>query len=192
MKIAPHLRQADFDALLRLFSDDPDEAAQVYEKLRGGLIRFFAFRGCSDPDRLADETFDRVSARTERFDSSLGAGPEHFLYGFARLIALEDRRSSPNELSLDGFEEIIPDGSSPPDEKEEDYFNLLRNCFGQLPEEERNLLVEYFSFEGRARIETRSRMGLRLSCTPSALYTRVSRLREKLRKCVGRGLNGNV
>ena len=92
MKDRNVLNQEDLDALLLLFSEDREEAGKAYEKMRGGLARYFEAKGCDDPFDLADETLTRVARKASTFDRSQNARPSTFVYGFAAKVFLENTR----------------------------------------------------------------------------------------------------
>ncbi len=51
------LTQEDFDALLKWFSPNREEAGGKYEKIREGLIRYFHSRGfAAGTDKNAEDT----------------------------------------------------------------------------------------------------------------------------------------
>lgn len=183
MKSRSNLGQTEFDALLNLLSGNREEAGDLYEKLRRGLLRFFYYKGFSDPASLADETFNRVAARTHKFDPSTNASLECYFYGFAVRIAMEHKRSIARELSQNSSE---MNGNAvfidPADNASES--DCLENCLGTLREEDCELLIEYYSDEGRERIKHRTEMCERLNCSPSALHTRISRTKDRLRPCI--------
>ena len=49
------------DRLLAALGDDREEAGRHYLEIRRRLERLFAWRGCTSPDELADETINRVA-----------------------------------------------------------------------------------------------------------------------------------
>ena len=57
------LSQEDFDALLAWLDPEREQAGLKYEQIRGSLIKIFTGRGCTDPEELADETINRVTAK---------------------------------------------------------------------------------------------------------------------------------
>lgn len=183
MKRSFHLGQSDFDSLLSLLSSDREEAGEIYEQLRGGLLRFFHYKGCSDAADLVDETFDRVAVRTAKFDPSLSADPKRYFYGFAVLIAKEHKRKAARLVPLNGRE--VNDGASSNGAiAGEAQMGLLQDCLKRLDPTDRGLITEYYSREGQARIDLRHRMCDQLNCTATSLYVRTLRIRKRLRACI--------
>lgn len=181
MKNRLDLGQSEFDALLGLFSDNRDEAGAVYERLRQGLLRFYRYRGISDAESLIDETLDRVAARSARFDPSLGVEPKAFVYGFATRIAMEQARKAALTRQLDGLEPLCRD--DPPAGPGDAEHNCMRACLDKLSDADRELVIEYYSYEAGGKTELRNAMAERLDCTPATLYVRVCRVRKRLKKC---------
>lgn len=183
MKKSFHLGQSEFEALLNLLSDDRDEAGGVYERLRRGLSRFFRYKGCSDPEGLVDETFNRIAARTHKFDPGSYDSPERYFYGFAVRIAKEHKRDTARLTPLNGSEAAGTSCTGAEDQSDSG-LRCLQSCLGKLDVRDEELINEYYSLQGRARIDLRHRMCERLSCTSSALYVRTLRIRKALKGCI--------
>jgi DNA-directed RNA polymerase specialized sigma24 family protein len=183
MKKGFHLGQSEFDALLNLLSPDRDEAGVVYERVRLGLFRYFRYKGCADPADLVDETFNRVAVRTEKFDSASNLTPERYFYGFAGLIAKEHKRKTARLSPLDGSEANGHAAITSSSDGERELI-CLEGCLGTLDADDRELITEYHSLEGQARIDLRHRICGRLSLTPTALYVKMSRIRKRLKRCI--------
>ncbi len=177
------LGQEQFDALLGLFSANQEEAGEKYEKIRNALIRYFNIKGCPDPPRLADKTINRVAAKLHTFDSSLDGQLSTYFYGFASNILLEHRREMPKEVGLTDDE--LTDWPMPeiddPDEAEN---ACLDRCLEQLPTDEKELIIEYYSRDKLERIELRQQICQRLNCNAPALYARISRIKKILKGCI--------
>ena len=60
------LTRESLEALLACLGSDPEQAAQHYEQIRRKLIRLFEWRGCHNPEDLADETFNRVASQLRK------------------------------------------------------------------------------------------------------------------------------
>jgi RNA polymerase sigma factor (sigma-70 family) len=183
MKDRYELGQKDFDALLGLFSANREEAGEKYEQVRRGLVRFFQFKGCSDPQSLTDETINRVAAKLDAYDPSKGSKPASYFYGFASNILKEYRRNSGRESALDEKQFIVSPLVSEETENEPE-MTKLRRCIEELEPDEKDLVLEYYGREGRERIDTRRRMCDQLNCSAAALYTRISRIKNSIRDCI--------
>ena len=62
----------------------------------------------------------------------------------------------------------------------------LRECLRDLSEENRELIIEYYQEEGRAKIEDRKTLAGKLGISLNALFSRAKRIRDKLEQCVTR------
>lgn len=191
MKNSYDLGQKEFDGLLGLFSENREEAGEKYEQIRRGLVRFFQIKGCADPQSLTDETINRVAAKLPAFDPSRNIRPVSYFYGFAANILLEYRRGAAKESVFD--DGWISGGQPKTDEEPDDRERTcLEQCLEELPEKEKDLVIEYYSRDRQERIELRQRMCGRMQCTAAALYTRVCRIKSILKNCIETCTNGVV
>lgn len=169
-----------FARLLEALHANPDEAAEEYERLRRTLLKFFDWRGVPAPEECADEVLDRLARKLE---TTVVRDVRKYMYGIARLVALE-RRRGPIFDAIDDVPElplvVAPAGS--------DDGNRLHDCFDRcldaLPEESRSLLLRYYEGERNAKISNRRRLATMFGVTENALRSRVQRLRDRLEQCV--------
>lgn len=182
MKDAYNLVQQDFDALLGLFSGDREEAGRSYEKLRNGLIRFFQFRGCNDPEQLVDETFNRVASKVADYESAKNSNPTGYIYGFARNVLLEQARKKETQLEPEhlGIQTV----AETYDDARELAFECLTKCLDEFPERERSLVIEYYCRERVEKIADRKRLAANAKCSQAALHLKIFRIKGRLRTCV--------
>lgn len=182
------LTAREFIRLLKYLGEDEDEAGRKYEDLRRTLIRFFEWRGAPFPEEHADETFNRLARK-------LDAGVEirdisHYSYEVARLVCLEALKKGQNrreQLDESEHEIAAPDASVEVVEKEV-RLACLDDCLDALSDENRELIVEYYSDEKRRQIDRRKDLAARLGLRRDALANRAQRLRDKLEQCVKRCL----
>jgi DNA-directed RNA polymerase specialized sigma24 family protein len=88
------------------------------------------------------------------------------------------------------LEELIP-VDAPPDHRAEDddlRVAYLRECLGSLPKESRELIIEYYREEGRAKIDDRKALAEKLGISLNALFSRAKRIRDRLEQCLTRRL----
>ena len=183
MKNRYELGQEQFDALLVLFSADRDEAGEKYEQIRRGLVRFFHYKGCSDPQSLVDETINRVAVKIHKFDHSRNITPASYFYGFAANILLEYRRNSAREISLDDGQYAYKE-SAAEDESDKAETSCLHKCLEKLSVDEKELFIEYYARERQEKIEFRRKMCELLNCRAAALQSKIFRIKSSLRGCI--------
>ena len=169
-----------------------DSGGQKYLEIRRRLVRYFERKNCSPADELADETLSRVARRLAEEGEIRNAAPAQYCYMVARFVFLEHRRrpaQSPISLeSLPLIDRDLPD-TQPPWERHEaesqaKRVQCLATCLRQLPSAHRELILEYYRGEQRAKIELRRRLAERLGLTANALSIRACRIRERLEQCV--------
>lgn len=183
----------DFNALLAWLSPDSEAAALTYETIRADLIRIFRWRGCSDPEGMADETIIRVSRKVGEMAGSYTGSPVRYFFGVAKNMLHEyDRKRDPS-LSTQPEQFVLP---AWPLEEEAHTKERLHECFEQclkrLESTDRKVVVGYYEGRGRAKIEARKRLANRLKIDLNALRVRTGRIRARLRECIENCLSGDV
>lgn len=176
------LTTESFEDLLALFSDDREVAGVRYEQMRAGLVRFFDFRGCTDPEALADDTINRVALKAGACDGARTVRLTAFFYGFAANVLMEYRRRAKREVPLVENNEVPHDHAASENNEKRDV--CLTACLEKLPDAEREMIVEYYAFEGEKKLETRAFLCERLGCSPGTLYTKIFRIKAELRGCI--------
>ncbi len=185
MKKDKNLTQQDFDVLLGWLSADRDEAGVLYEKIRLGLIKFFRFRGCLDPQMLADDTINRVAVRIPSFDTSKNVKAVTYFYGFASKVFLEYLRSvQTREISLDTENFPKPQSFWSKNDAAEVEHLCLEDCLSKLSTEDNRLVVDYYCKEKDEKNQVREGLARTLNLKMPALHTKVFRLRSVLRDCI--------
>lgn len=170
------ITQEPFDALLAWLGPDREAAGQKYELIRSGLIRIFVSHGFSDAEDLADLTINRVVDRLQDIREGYVGEPARYFHGVARNIIREARRRK--EVATDRLPER-PAGVEQPSDAQE----CLLRCLGLLSDERRELLLDYYLYEGRSKIEHHREMARELGITAGALRIRVHHIRAALEKC---------
>jgi len=176
MKTGWVLAQEDFDRLLHWLDADVEAAGREYETIRQRLIKIFARRGCSEAEDLADETINRVTAKLETIIDDYEGSPRFYFYRVAQLVHMEYlKRPRPPEVSCDlsAFSE----------EKEREY-ECLDSCLERLSPDQRELVLQYYQKDKRAKIEGRQRLAERLGIAVNALRIRAHRIRARLQQCL--------
>jgi DNA-directed RNA polymerase specialized sigma24 family protein len=175
-----------FARLLAALDPDPERAGERYLVLRRKLLAFFEWRGAPAPDASADRTLDIAARRI--------AGGEHvrnvsnYCVGIARIVLLEALRNRKREQSaIQGLAASL-DPSAQEDDALRDAFD---RCLEALPEDSRDLILTYYSAEGRSRVDTREQLAARLAIPVSALRIRAYRVRVRLEAAVKAALAGD-
>jgi DNA-directed RNA polymerase specialized sigma24 family protein len=90
------------------------------------------------------------------------------------------------------LEELITLAAPPERRGEDDDLRVvcLRECLRSLPKENRELIIEYYRDEGRAKIEDRKALAEMLGISLNALFSRAKRIRDRLEQCVTLRLKG--
>ena len=169
-----------FDKLLARFSLDRDEAAHQYEIARTKLIRFFEWRGAEFTDALSDETLDRVARRLDE-GVQIDNLPS-YIHAVAQHVWMEERKPKPT-VAWDDIPEI--DRQQVVIEPESEVgLDCLDRCLEALTVDSRQLIVDYYQEERRAKIELRQQLAEKLGIPLNALRIRAHRIRATLEKCV--------
>ena len=169
------LTQESFDALLDWLDPQREQAGQKYEDIRSSLIKIFTSRGCFEPEDLADETINRVTRKLKQIEADFTGDPARYFYGVANKVHLEYLRRKPVQLPP-----VLPLTS---DEVERE-FECLERCMDQLTPENRQLVLQYYQEEKKARIDHRKLLAGKLGIAVNALRIRVCRIRASLQECV--------
>ncbi|HEX6715779.1 MAG TPA: hypothetical protein VF088_01635 [Pyrinomonadaceae bacterium] len=168
--------QEDFDRLLAWLDEDRDEAGKKYEKIRTRLIKIFACRGCCEPEDLADETINRVTARLSEILLNYQGDPVVYFYGVARKVHLEyvrrQDRSVPEKVTIDRNDD------------EERMYECLDRCMETLPEKNQQFVIRYYQDEKKAKIDNRNLLAAEMGIAVNALRIRAHRIRKLLKECV--------
>ncbi|HEX3560756.1 MAG TPA: hypothetical protein VHU19_16245 [Pyrinomonadaceae bacterium] len=169
------LTQAAFDSLLAWLDADREQAGKKYENIRLRLIRIFTCRGRLDAEELADETINRVTLKAATVSKGYVGDPALYFYGVAHKVFLESVRKPPAAAA--------PPPAANSDEVEREY-QCLEDCMEQLPHGNRELVLEYYRDEKRAKINHRKELAERMGIAPNALRIRAHRIRLTLQQCV--------
>lgn len=177
------LSQEAFNTLLDWLAANRDEAGIKYEAIRRRLITMFAGRRCYEAEDLADETINRVANKVPDVRVNYSGDPALYFYAVANNVYLEFLRKKPLQAppqNLTGTNEV------------EEAARCLDECLQKLTPENRELVVEYYQEEGKAKIDHRKSLADRLEIAPNALRIRACRVRKSLEKCLERCLSGKV
>ena len=180
------LTAESFSKLLLRFDEDPEQAGERYEELRRKLIRFFEWRGAPFPEDQTDETLNRL---TKRIDEGVSVkNISSYSLEIARLVFLEALKG--NDFKKESLDEINVAASSSDETGEKEVrLTCLDDCLSTLPQNSRELIIEYYRDAKRDRVERRRALAELWGLNREALANRAQRLRDKLEQCVNRCLS---
>ena len=170
-----------FGRLLNWLDPNDESAATKYEKIRQRLIRLFVCRGCYEAELLADQTIDRVTQKVAQVADGYVGEPAPYFYGVANKIYLEWLRGQKRVGEMSVAE---PRAEEPDENEREAEYSCLEKCLEELSSESKELIVEYYRDEKRAKIERRKNLAKSLGITIGALQIKASRIRSRLYTCV--------
>jgi len=176
-----------FRQFLHWLDEGIDSGGERYLEMRRRLALYFDRKNCLSPDDLADETLNRVARKLEEQGSITDLSPAHYCYVVARFVFLEYLRGG--QTAQTSFDEPVHSAALPGDKSSENQaretlHQCLEHCLGQLPERDRELILEYYRGEQRTKIEGRYRLAKRLGLSMNALSIRACRIRDKLEACI--------
>ena len=187
------LSQGAFDRFLSTLDPDRELAGERYETLRRNLIHLFTWRGCREPEDHADEAINRTIRKIDEGEEIRDL--ISYVHGVARHLLLEVFKSRQREQNA--LEQLPPpiiparepdrliDGAG---DGTGDGVPCLRRCLNRLPQESRQLIIQYYQGDKRAKIEQRKQLADSLRITANALRFRAFDLRQKLEGCITRCL----
>ncbi len=178
MKKDWELTPESFGRLLDWLDSDRQKAGEKYQKIRLRLIKIFASHGCSNPEDLADRTFNTVTSKIDWLVENYIGDPILYFCGVARNIIKEDLRERTRTT------EFSESKMRQDDNDEEQVYDCLDRCLATLSEKNLRLVREYYQEKGHEKITHRRRMADELDITMRALRLRVYHLRLQLRECI--------
>jgi RNA polymerase sigma factor (sigma-70 family) len=169
------LTQAAFDSLLAWLDSDREKAGKKYEDIRRRLIKIFTCRGCHEAEDLADETINRVTSKVDQVAGGYAGDPALYFYGVANKIHHEYLRRKPPAA-------VAPPAILTQDIEQE--YECLEECMRRISPASRELIMQYYREEKRAKIDHRKELAERLGIALNALRIRAHRVRASLQQCV--------
>ncbi|MGH9851774.1 MAG: RNA polymerase sigma factor [Blastocatellia bacterium] len=191
MKKDRQFSEEDFQRFLNWLDPDPEKAAQTYEKMRCHLIKLLDKRGCRFSEDLADESFDRVILRLPNMPDPSKVVPAAYLVAVAKNRYLEyvEEMSKMDHLPDSDHADFLSPASGQGAERDE-ALDCLERCLAELSPESRQLILEYYRENKRAKIDNRQKIAEDLGLTFNALRIRAHRIRDALRKWLDECLKG--
>jgi DNA-directed RNA polymerase specialized sigma24 family protein len=134
-------------------------------------------KGFSDAEDLADETINRVMKRLPEIRETYVGDRARYFHGVARYIILEMNRRKEvavEELPVTPLESDV----------HSDEYDCLVKCLRFLQSDKRELILDYYIYDGRDKIAQHRLMASELGITEGALRGRAHQVRGNLEKCI--------
>ncbi len=174
------LNEERLTKLLEALDADERVAAERYEHLRRGLIRFFDWRGSTWAESDADETIDRVARKL--IDTPI-ENVHNFAHAVARNVARESlRRQQREQVGLESVYDISIHRVQ--DAEAEKRFDCFERCLKELPVGKEKLILSYYQGDKQTRIRNRQQMAERVGIPLNRLRIQAHRIREALEACI--------
>ena len=171
------ITQEQFDSLLSWLDVDRELAGKRYEAIRSSLVKTFVLNGFNDAEDLADETINRVMRRLPDIRIGYTSEPAYYFHGVARNVIRERRRRKeiPDERV-----EILAEPQAEPSEKSV----CLGHCLRRLSASKRDLILDYYLYEGHRKIEHHKGMAVELKISTGAIRNRAHKIKSNLADCM--------
>jgi RNA polymerase sigma factor (sigma-70 family) len=175
-----------FDGLMAWLSSSTENPGDKYETIRQSLVKLFVWNGCWDAEDLADETIDRVMRKVPEIAIDYSGDPALYFYGVARMMLKERRRQKTISSESQSLESRLTTRSQQSDDTDEinRRFECLEECIGKLPADSRELILDYYQEEKRAKIDFRQQIAQRMGMDVENLRVKVFRIRASIYKCM--------
>jgi RNA polymerase sigma factor (sigma-70 family) len=177
-----------FEEILAWLNPDREVAAAMYVQLRHDLAKIFTFRGCSDPEGLTDEAFDRIAKKVHEVRPTYVGDPRLYFRAVANNLVKEDLKRAKTQVFLEEPELPEPTTIQSDEDETEDIEECLRSCLQKLSAENRKLIVDYYAQEKQAKIDHRSELAQQFGISVQTLRVKVYRIRVSLQGCIERCL----
>lgn len=179
------LTQEAFDKLLRWLDPDRERAGIKYESIRTRLVKIFTCRACSDAEELADETINRVASKIDEIAPDYEGDPTPYFYAVSQRVHQEYiRKCQMRQADVSPEDAVDQAGNISLSVDDEAEYECLDHCMGDLPAENRKLVLEYYQHEKQAKIDHRKRLAEEMGLAVNALRIRAYRIRQALEGCV--------
>lgn len=178
------ITQTQFDSLLVWLNPDREVAGRKYKTIHSGLVRIFISKGLNDAEDLADETINRVILRLPKIEKGYRGEPARYFHGVARNVIRECSRRK--EVATGNIDVRIDPAFDAPEEHD-----CLGHCLDHLSDTKRNLILDYYLYEGQSKIEHHKRMAGQRRMTVGAIRSRAFHIRLHLQDLMRQCALGN-
>ena len=181
-----------FEEILAWLNPDRAIAATMYVQLRHDLAKIFTFRGCTDPEGLTDEVFDRVAKKVHEVQPTYVGDPRLYFRAVANNLVKEDLKRARTQVSLEESELREPTTTESDKDDAEDTEECLHSCLQKLSADNRKLIMDYYAKEKQAKIDHRSELAQQFGISVETLRVKVYRIRVSLQGCIERCLKSKA
>ncbi len=183
------INQEDFERFPRWLEPSQEHAAQRYEHIRRKLITICAARGGSHPEEMADECIDLVVRKVPEIAPTYTGEPEFYFYSVVKFVVLRWLRKNQTVELSDRAD--VEDQSGDFFEVEKQH-ECLDQCLDQLDDLSREIALEYYRHDKKAKIDHRWALAQRTGITMNALRIKALRIRQTLEGCVRQCTDGQM
>jgi len=171
--------------MLSWLNRDPNEAAKKYEEIRSALIkRFQQLHSRSEPEELANTTFDRVAKKLPKIIETYVGPPDPYFFSVAYYVYKEDLRK-PIAMPLPDIDLSAAPVPDVEEEFEKDaLYSCLQECMEELSQSNRLMIRDYYYGERQEKIRRRKELAERMGIKLSNLRLKAQRVRNALKKCI--------
>jgi len=158
-----------------------------YEHIHQSLVKVFSWNGCRDPEDLADDAIDRVTRKVPEIMVNYSGDPALYFYGVAKKMVQECRRQGILSIELQSLESHLSAGNNHQTGNSDEIdrkFECLEKCIQELPHESRELILNYYQHEKRAKIDFRRQIAEKMGIDVESLRLKAFRIRGSLHKCI--------
>jgi RNA polymerase sigma factor (sigma-70 family) len=180
-----------FEEILVWLHPDREVAGAMYVQLRHDLAKIFMWRGCSDPEGLTDEVFDRVAKKVHDVRPGYQGDPRLYFRAVANNLIKEDFKKIKTYASLENVD-LSKQQTTSSRREDEDIHECLQSCLQELSTDKRVLILSYYAKEKQAKIDHRRDLAQQLGISVETLRVRVYRIGESLGECIERCLKQKV
>ncbi|HEX5874842.1 MAG TPA: hypothetical protein VFY60_09360 [Pyrinomonadaceae bacterium] len=126
---------------------------------------------------MGDEVIDRVAKRVPELRETYVGEPVRYFHGVGRYLVLEHGRKK--ETATDELPVRLPEI-----DRHSDEYECLLKCLKFLAQDKRELILDYYLYQGHEKIEHHRDMAKELGITDGALRGRAFQVRSRLEKCI--------
>jgi DNA-directed RNA polymerase specialized sigma24 family protein len=127
---------------------------------------------------LADVTFERVAHRLANRTPPFTGDPAPYFFGVAKKIYLEHLR----ELKANDLKATYWQPTSIDNPDTENMLELLDKALSMIPNDDRELILKYYTGNGKNKIDNRRTLARQLGIGLNALRLRAFRIRREIKK----------